>query len=931
MSKSFAYRHIWCFWRFNTPLLWFPQPLKYWPAFQQSHTFNSMSVFKNDNAIANQTTVNESDVKRNVEKINDIYECSNNTKSPCFPNSDSRIPLVNWKTSTNPTLQVRAYMLDLLLPFFTLDLLPFLNKVCECCNHMLLDNPKIKQDLPFAFCYLFSSYFSYKSSRQYTCSSEEISKVFRHLNRLGGSEYVLHLFAQIPKALCKELTDVRTLNHPLRSIFTFCFKNISNPPNLLKLLTKLYPRSDRANEVLYTQYLGFLTKRGDYQIAIYMFDEMYRTHHWSSFTACRLMIESLVRQNKFEEAISLYKKIIAKRPKIARDKKILNLLLYISTVSNRSPDAFKLALQSISNANQIPSFDVFSRLMSALVKYNMTEMILPLVKQYDHKFRNLYSPNIFLSIVQALVFCGDMVNIQRWYNMSRINSELSRIKHLLNCFLNSSTVSLDVSMVLELLRDLKKKKIKVDERTLVICITIFSRRKDLFAMEKIHQYFSDQGIKTSNQAYAALLDAYIEAEDTEKIELYLGKIRRLGITEDVSINRMLMRLALDRLDWDLLEQCTKVAERKDPEGQDYLSTITMLYHVRQHELNLALRIFSGIQKPNVVHYSIAATVLGNLNQLDQLLLLEKRMESEGKAPTALSLVAFVSSYCKQGAEGLDEAKRYMSKNFQPDKRALLFNPRTANDMTYPPSLFSSLIKEYTSLGDIKEAKQVLSTYLEYFSKNITSKPDIPFAIASMRLYCSLHDTVLSRQFWDLILQVAQQNFITTDIAAVVDDKNIPSPSGVIPAYKSALNVAAETYFSFLASVNSFQELDQEWSRLEKLGFEYDDSLQNKRIIWLLYDDRLDAAIKRVYNIFLSSKRIEELIPDASSQNSIISFFLSPDSPLYFSTLKALRDKLDMAVEDDFVRISQGILVPTVKYLQTIRRDNEILFNLLAKV
>ncbi|EPY52985.1 translation regulator [Schizosaccharomyces cryophilus OY26] len=832
--------------------------------------------------------------------------------------------------SNSPWFSESAIFLQKLAPYFYLPSNAFLEKANLYFQYRMLKTSSIHH-LAFAIYDVFYFFFLKNDNRGFRMQAQKIVPFMSFFMHINMPDYVFHLYMNLPKKF-RDKIDITILNNPFRKIFAHAFSAIENPLVVLRSLNKADANKHRIR-ILYFHYLHFLFVHGEHQKVVALSHEIFNNFNWVARGPCQLLMNSYFQQNKLNAAVQVFNEVSAKKHTLQSNKVLLrDLLRIITSAGYYNRDSFHMVLKIILKTGYIPSLQIFSRLLTAISKYNMPEDLLPLINQYRTQFNNRLTPSVFVAAVKALVYCGDINNVKQFYQEAQATGELKNLRHLFNLFLTSTTVSLDASMAMNLLRTFKNDRSFIDESTLVSCITLFSRRKDLDAMEKVYKYISDLGVPTPAEGYAALLDAYIEAANDKKIQLCLEKIEELGIGNNPSVNRMLMRYALYKYDYELLQRCTAVAHKYDKGGRDYLYTIMMLYHTNVGEVKQALNVFSTIQRPNVIHFSIVVTILGNLKQLDQIRSLEERMSSLGIQTTPLSLAAFITSYCKQGAEGLAQAERYMNTIFQTkERRAAIFNPRTANDLRYPVSLFSPLIREYTSLGDMAEAKNVLALYLDYHSKSITSQPDIPFAMASMQLYCSLHDNLLARKFWDLILRVARQNFMSTKVENFISgkDDSADEESEIVAAHKGSLNTSAETYFSFLASVSAFHELDKEWLRLRKWGVDFDESLLNKRIVWTLYSGRIDMALSEFCEYFLTREKLSEYIGEEENTSRIARFLLSPNSPVYASTWDVLREKIAMANENGYVRTQNAELMAATQYFQFWKQKNRLLFTILS--
>ncbi|WBW73838.1 mitochondrial Cox1 translation regulator Ppr4 [Schizosaccharomyces osmophilus] len=834
--------------------------------------------------------------------------------------------------SNSPWLSESATFLQKLAPYFYLPPDVFLEKANAYFQYRLLKTSSINH-LAFAISDVFYFYFKKNNNRGIHTQAQKIIPFMSFFMHLNMPEYVFHLYIYLPKDMSRNF-DITMLNNPFRKTFARAFSLIENPLIVLRSLN-MTGRNTHRIRILYLHYLHFLLDHGEHQKVVALSHEIFNKFKWIASGPTRLLMNSYHQQSQFNAAVQVYNEVSVKSDKVESNTILLRELLKVVTSAGYyNRDSFHVFLKTLLKMGYIPSLQIFARLLTAVAKYHMPEVLYPLMNQYRTQFNNMLTPSVFVAAVKAVVYCGDINTIKLYYQEAQASEEIKNLKHLFNLFITSTTVSLDASMAMNLLRAFKDDKSLIDKSTLVSCITLFSRRKDLDAMEKVYKYITDLGVSTPPEGYAALLDAYIEAANEKKIQSCLQKIEELGIGNNPSVNRMLMRYALYKFDYGLLQNCTAFAEKHDKGGRDYLYTIMMLYHTSVGEVRQALNVFSTIRKPNVVHFSIVVTVLGNLKELDQIKFLEERMSSLGIQMTPLSLTAFVTSYCKQGTEGLAEAERYMKSVFQTkQRRASIFNARTANDLRYPVSLFSPLIREYTSLGDMTEAKNVLALYLDYHLKNITSQPDIPFAIASMQLYCSLHDTLLARRFWDLILQVARQNFMSTKVELYISDKkeHEDEEGKLLDAYKGSLNMPAEIYFSFLASVNAFQELNTEWLRLRRWGAEFDEAMFNKRIVWILYSGRIDMALTEFCEYFLSKEKLNEHVEEEESISRIANFLLSYNSPVYTSTWDVLREKLAMANENGYVRSRNEELMTVPKYFQQWKQKNELLYTILSRL
>ncbi|EPX73961.1 translation regulator [Schizosaccharomyces octosporus yFS286] len=836
--------------------------------------------------------------------------------------------------SNSPWLSESATFLQKLAPYFYLPPDKFLEKANAYFQYRLLETSSINH-LAFAISDVFLFYLKKNNNRNIHNDVHKIIPFMSFFLHLNMPEYVFHLYVHMPKGMPYKF-DSTMLNNPFRKSFARAFSLIENPLVVLRSLNMTDHNKHRVR-ILYLHYLHFLLDHGEHQKVVALSHEIFNKFSWIASGPTRLLMNSYHQQSQFNAAVQVYREASARNEAVDSNPVVLRELLKVITAADYyNRDSFQCFLQTLLKMGYIPSLQVFSRLLTAVAKYHMPEVLFPLMNHYRTQFNNMLTPSVFVAAVKAAVYCGDINTIKLYYQEAQASGEIKNLKHLFNLFLTSTTVSLDASMAVSLLRAFRNDTSLINESTLVSCVTLFSRRKDLDAMEKVYKYITDLGVSTPPEGYAALLDAYIEAADEKKIQSCLQKIEELGITKNTSVNRMLMRYALFKYDYERLQNCIAFAEKHDKSGRDYMYTIMMLYHTTVGEFKQALNVFPTIQKPNVIHFSIVATVLGNLKQLDEIKLLEERMSSLNIQSTPLSLAAFVVSYCKQGAEGLAEAERYIDSVFQTkQRRATIFNAKTANDLRYPVSLFSPLIREYTSLGDMTKAKNVLALYLDYHSKNITSQPDIPFAVTGMQLYCSLHDTLLARKFWDLILKVVRQTFMSTKVELYVSGKDEyeeeEEEGKILDAYKGSLNMPAEIYFSFLASVNAFLELDTEWSRLKKWGVEFDEAMYNKRVVWILYSGRIDKALSEFCEYFLSKEKLDEHLEGVGNNSRIANFMLSYNSPVYTSTWDVLREKLAMANEKGYIRSRNEELMSVSKYIHQWKQKNQLMYTILSRL
>ncbi|EIM85727.1 uncharacterized protein STEHIDRAFT_99442 [Stereum hirsutum FP-91666 SS1] len=629
----------------------------------------------------------------------------------------------------------------------------------------------------------------------------------------------------------------------------------------------------------------FLIHRRAAEDAVAVCEEMYSQRlelpHWVTLR----LIRSLVRNNAFEMANTLFARVNNSLPPEDQDSvHVLSAGLHLFSHQGdiqRTEQYFEAMKARV--GLELPAINM---LLQAHAVNGDATTVVQLFRTYfpdsTADTPDQLRPNIihYSTLILAHANARDFVGMNNWLQ-TMIDAGFAPDQHVYGLLIQSFASRGELETVASIMDQMREAGLRPSAATYTTVISMLSKRKDPVAAEAMYKRAIREGIFPDRHMIAALMTAHMEAGSYRGVIRafdYLVSSKDRHLRPRIGVYNILLKsYVLLSAPFEIVSGVFSRMEKAGLRPTVHTFAILMQAACVAGRMEIAVNIFNELERlaahwETGLHINVYALTLlmsGYLRLGDKIKAKEvyDMMLERGIQPTSMTYGSILRAYAQEGTEeSLELAKEFLKSlmSSEPKDRTWLY---AAGSQRGYESIYAPVMAQ---LGRLQRPEDVE----DYFQEIIEAggEPTLPLLTLLLNAYRVVGNIPALRQVWSQILRLGLRHAQVDSLFASSTDSS-ERPRLDLQRQANVLCVPLSIYIDALSVAGYHDDAAEVWAEVKSHGFAFDSHNWNHLVVVLVRAGEPERAFQVVERVILPYQRQTAKIVAERDDN--------PSSPLTF--------------------------------------------------